>query len=413
MIYLTLRSENGVVSIAYAMMIIVILFILGTALMTTVTTDFRGSANRMIDSKVFYACETGLEMAVGDIINGGNGFWTDVAIGNALVTTYVTNDTIVTSRAALDGKTRTIQIIIEKNGLPGAFSYMMASFSSSKKLEFKGKYSSYLTGKIFCGTNDRVKFNKDCVLDDLYLYVEEGTRIDNHTSYSYTLSEHPAGSTPVSMPSFSSQYYDDYINNVAGYNSYSDNEIDENLNLASFPGSVLFYDDDEKLKIEDGCTITGPGIIVSTDQIEIKEGVTIGPDVIIISEQELKIKGGSTIIGMGSVLYSSERVVIKDAYTSVQGSLISPGKVKIDSDKQLSKRGLIQGIIYAGETAEIREARIFGSIIANSFENEEDGQIKIDSAYLDFDPDYLPTICPPGLTASIFVAVKNGSWKEL
>lgn len=411
--YSNLRSESGVVSIAYAMMIIIILFIVGTALMTIVTTDSRGSSNRIIDTMTFYACESGLEMAVGDIINGGDGFWTDVAIGNALVTTYVTNDTIVTSTAALDGKTRSLQIIIEKNGLPEAFSYMMASFSSSKKLDFKGKDSPYVNGKIFSGTNNRVKFHKDWVLDDLYLYVEDGTRIDNDTDYSYTLTEHPAGSDPVAMPIFNTQYYDDYINNVAGYDSYSDDEIDDDLNLASFPGRVLFYDDDRKLKIEDGCTITGPGIIVSTDEIEIKDGVTIGPDVIIISAEKLKVKGGSTIIGMGSVLYSTEKVEIEDKYTSVQGSLISPGKVKINSDTDLSKRGLIQGIIFAGDKAEIKKAKVFGSIVANSFEDEEEGQINISSAYLKFDLDYLPIICPPGLKAGVFIAVKNGTWKEL
>ena len=411
--YSNLRSESGVVSIAYAMMIVIILFIVGTTLMTTVTTDSRGSSNRIIDTITFYACESGLEMAVGDIINGGDGFWTDVAIGNALVTTYVTNDTIVTSTAAIDGKSRTLQIIIEKNGLPEAFSYMMASFSSSKKLDFKGKDSPYVSGKIFSGTNNRVKFHKDWVLDDLSLYVEDGTRIDNNTDYSYTLTEHPVGSEPVAMPIFNTQYYDDYINNVAGYTSYSDNEIDEDLNLASFPGRVLYYDDKKKLEIEDGCRITGPGIIVSTNEIDIKDGVNIGPDVIIISEKKLKLQDGSIITGMGSVLYSSENVEIKDAYTSVQGCLISPGKVKVDSDKKLSKRGLIQGIIFAGDKAEIKKAKIFGSIVANSFEDEEDGEIKISSSYLKFDLDYLPSICPPGLKAGVFIAVKNGTWKEL
>lgn len=405
-----LSSQKGLVSIAYTLAIVLLLFAIASALLTFVGSNIKGAGDRLSESMAFYAAESGIEMAIADLKNAGDGEFADLAIGAATVTTSITNDSILTSSATVNGITKSLQVILQLKNLPEAFYYVVSSFKPEKKLEFKGKKSPYLKGKIFSATNDKVKFDTDLVLDEVHVYVQTGTEIENKSSYAYTLHEWEPASPPVDMPAFDTQYYDDYINNVQGYIE-RDDEIEEDLNLTTLPGGVYYVDGD--LEIEEDCQITGPGIIVASKKIEVEgENCSIGPDVILIAGKDLKFKEGATLSGMGSILYGTKKVEIKGKGTSVQGSIISPQKVKIESAEKLSERGVVQGIIYAGDKADIKKAKILGSIVATSYDDDF-ADTKIKDSYLEFSESYLPTVCPPGFQNAVQIAIRNGSWREL
>lgn len=122
-------------------------------------------------------------------------------------------------------------------------------------------------------------------------------------------------------------------------------------------------------------------------------------------------KNGSVITGMGSILYGDHKVEVKDNYTSVQGSIISPNTVVLDQDGELAKRGVMQGIIYcgAGDKATIKHTIIHGSVVAWEYGGEE-----IHCCYTLWDASYLPTTCPPGFTVTgggNTVQIVDGSWR--
>ena len=106
------ESQRGAISIAYAMAVIIILFVLASALLTSVGTDLRGSNNRLIESRVFYAAESGLELAIKDLKDGGDGVISSVTITGVNVSTSITNDTVLTATATQSQISRSIQVII-------------------------------------------------------------------------------------------------------------------------------------------------------------------------------------------------------------------------------------------------------------------------------------------------------------
>lgn len=404
------RQECGAISIAFALSVIVLVFLLAVTTMSYVGSDTKSASNQLIKNKAFYAAEAGIELALGELKNGGDGEFTNVTIGEAMVTSTVTGDTLISISSTVVDITKTLEVAVnvQSGTLPDAFYYAVSSFKTSKKLQFKGSHSPYLNGQIFSNTDDKVKFESNWVLGIVTVHVEEGTTIDNQTSYSYTLDEFTSGNPPISWPTLDTQYYDDYINNVGGYSEYPDDEIDYNLNLSTLTDGVLYIDPSEELDIEGGCTITGPGVIVSTKDIDIDEGATI-INAIIIADGKLEVSEGATISGMGSVLYSNDKVEIEDEDTSVMGSIISADDIVIDCDSNFSDRGIIQGIIYAGDKAKIRHTRIHGSVVANYIDGED-----FHCTHMDYNASYLPTTIPPGFSGGggIVVTVKNGTWKE-
>ena len=403
-----MKHEHGAISIAFAFAVITLVFLMAVTSLSFIGNDTKGASNQLIKNKAFYAAEAGIDMALGLLKNEGNGLFTNLAIGEALVSSTIVGDSLLTVTATSNGITQSLQVKYQITGLlPDAFYYAVSSFNTVKKLQFKGSHSPYLNGEIFSYTGLFVKFESAWVLGAVTVNVEQGTLVDNKTSYSYTLDEFPVGTTPLAWPTLNTQYYDDYINNVGGYSNYGGSTITSDLNLSSFTDNVLYKDN--TLTFDNGCTITGPGVIVTNKDIKIYNGVTIGPNIHIICANKLYLHSGSSVTGMGSILYASNKVEIKNSYTSTSGSIISPNDVSIDCDSDLADRGIMTGIIYSGDKAKLRHTRIHGSVVAGYITGED-----FHCTHIDYNASYLPTIVPPGFTpSSPTVNVVNGTWRRL
>jgi len=410
MLVIKFKSQQGGILITYLFIILFLgLFWLTAAIL--ISSEMKSQINYMDDRKAFYAAESGLELAIGDLNNGGDGNLNDIIIDGITINTNNEGDSIITIIAKTNVTAKKLQVKIEKIDLPEAFYYAVSSFKPNAKLKFNGKHAPFVSGNIFSYAGE-VEFEKDYVIDEgTTLIVPEGTEVENETSYNININYFPAGTTPVEWPELDTRYYDDYIDNVEGYAEYPEHEIRHDLDLNTLPHGVL-YVSDKNLKIKKGVKITGPGVIVSRKKIQIEKDVSIGPNVHIIADKDLDVKEGVNITGMGSILYSSTKVKIKHENNAIYGSIISPKRVEIDPQKELEKRGVIYGIVYCGTggKAKIRHATIYGSIVAYEYEKDE-----IHCTYIVFDDSYLPPTAPPGLqtVSSKGISVRKGSWKIL
>lgn len=403
-----MKHEHGAISIAFAFAVITLVFLMAVTSLSFIGNDTKGASNQLIKNKAFYAAEAGIDMALGLLKNEGNGLFTNLAIGEALVSSTIVGDSLLTVTATSNGITQSLQVKYQITGLlPQAFDYAVSSFNASKKLRFQGSHFPYLNGEIFTLNTAEVKFESDYVLGGVTVHVEEGTNVINQTSYSYTLDEFTSGNPPITWPVLDTQYYDDYINNVGGYPDYPTGAITSNLNLSSFTDKVIYKIGN--LVINNGCTITGPGVIVAVNDIVLDEAVTIANNVTIIAGHDLKIKNASAVTGMGSVIFGSNKIQVTDPYTAVSGSMISPKEITIDCDSDSTKRNNMKGIFYSGGKLKARHTNILGSIVTDYIDKED-----VHCVHMDWNENYLPTIVPPGFTSGTpTVNVVNGTWRRL
>lgn len=405
-----IKQEQGAISIAFALSAIVMTFLLAVTSMSYIGSDTKGASNQLIKNKAFYGAEAGIELALGELKNGGDGEFTNVAIGDALVSSTVTGDTLISVSSTVENITRSLEVVANvQTGsvLPDAFNYTVSTFRTNKKLKFEGDHYAYLDSDVFTYNDEEVEFEDNFILDNLTVHVEQGTYIDNQTSYSITLDEFAPSSNPVAWPTLNTQYYDDYINNVGGYNEQDDEIEEETIYLSNYTDNVYYCDDDLEI---DEATIVGPGVVVSTDDIDIEGNSDINPDVHIIAGDDIYINEMSDVRGMGSILYASDKVELTGSLTGVHGAIISPNYVKIENSSTYSYRDGVQGIVYAGNYAKIKHTIIHGSIVTDYVYDEE-----IKCTEMKWLSSYLPTTVPPGFTggsSSITVTVKNGTWRE-
>jgi hypothetical protein len=107
------RNETGGLSIIYAVVVMILLFILASALMSSFGSVLKGSTNRLTKSKTFYAAEAGLELAVWDLMNEGSGELSNVDVSGVSVNTTVVGDSVVTIEADKNGISTGIQVYFD------------------------------------------------------------------------------------------------------------------------------------------------------------------------------------------------------------------------------------------------------------------------------------------------------------
>lgn len=386
------KSQHGAFLIG-VLVFVVLLSIILLAVTTLVTNQSSYNSLYLEERKAFYAAESGLELAIADINSGGDGILDNVSIGEAVINTTFEGDTLITSTATTSRGYSQLQIKVRIPVLPDAFRFAICTFNPAYKLQLKGPHYKYLQGDIFTYSQQGVAFQSDVVLDTVTVNVEEGIPVDNQTPFPIKVKEFPAGTEPVKRKILYTEYYDDYINNVGGYPSYPSSTISSDLDLSTLTDSVLYYNGD--LQIKSGCTITGPGVIVSTGKLVVKDAATIGDNVQLISDDVLQFTKGSILTGMRSVLYSSTRVEIKDSYTSVSGSVMSPTEVKIDCASDFDERGIMTGIFFSVGVLTIKHTHLRGSVVGDYIANED-----FHCVYAVWDKSYLPPVSPPGLSTS-------------
>jgi len=407
-------QEHGVISVAYAMAIVLMLFVLANVLLSTVGGDLRSSSNRLLQSRVFYAAESGLEMALKDLDEQGDGVLSGLNINGVQVSTTVVDDSVLESTASASGMTRTLRLRFRRSDcFPEAFHYALSTFSSGDQIIFQGSHERYLDGKVFTYSQQGVVLESGLQIGEVTIVLPEGVFVENLTGYPVGVSHFSSGTTPVEWPELNTDYYENYFNNVNGYPDYTRRRmcmrwggtISSDLNLSVFTDSVLYY---HSSLIIQGCTITGPGVITTPGNITIRSNAVIGPDVRIIAGGTVNIQSGAQITGSGSIVYGDQEVEVSGAYTAVAGSMLSPGEVEISGDTDPDKRGSMVGIIYAGTEASIKHTKVFGSIVTQSLDDDE-----IRCAYLTYGSQYLPPALPPGFVpASPGIHVVSGSWEE-
>lgn len=104
------NSEMGVISVVYALVVLVFMFILAVALLNSFGSVLKGSGNRIIKSKTFYAAESALELAIWDLEHDGDGELNNLAIGGTTITTTVTGDSILEASASQNGISTDLQV---------------------------------------------------------------------------------------------------------------------------------------------------------------------------------------------------------------------------------------------------------------------------------------------------------------
>ena len=97
------KNQHGGLSIIYAMVVMILLFVLASALLTSFGSVLKGSTNRLAKSKTFYAAESGLELAIKDLLNDGTGELTNLSIAGTTVNATPTGDSLLTIVASLNG----------------------------------------------------------------------------------------------------------------------------------------------------------------------------------------------------------------------------------------------------------------------------------------------------------------------
>jgi len=139
------ESQRGAISIAYAMAVVIILFGLASVLLTSVSSDLRGSSNRLIKSRVFFAAESGLELALKELDNSGDGIISGASIDGIIVSTTLVNDTILTATASQAQISRSLRVFVHRSPTLGPFNtFSTGSVSDLWSYDEDGHYAPHL-----------------------------------------------------------------------------------------------------------------------------------------------------------------------------------------------------------------------------------------------------------------------------
>jgi hypothetical protein len=154
--------ENGIISVAYTMAILIILFVISSALLTSVSVDLRGSTNKLLSSQTFYIAEAGIEWTI-KMLSDSVSFRkriTNIPIGNGTAMVILDDSSTI---SALQDTTQITSIgkfsgfeksVIVKIGLSGGWSNVLMSGGG---IDF-GSGSGKISGNIH--TKKKVKLGK-------------------------------------------------------------------------------------------------------------------------------------------------------------------------------------------------------------------------------------------------------------
>lgn len=348
----------------------------------------KGVTAQSLRTKALYIAEAGVHKAIWYIATpvsqGGKGTsWRTAGLtenfAEGSYTMTVANASqpqqiLITASGEAAGVIRALQVRITASSLPAAFDYALYN---NGNLTVKGSVT--IGGDVFANGNAEIK-NPAVVSGNVF--VPEGNTISGNGTYG-------VGGTlidPPQMPYLDTSYYDGDIASArlqpAGDQTLS------NLTLS-----------DQTIYVNGNATVsglTGSGKIVASGNITFS-GDTNSPNITFIAGNSIDISGNTNV--SGSILFGSSAINIGGT-PRVQGSLLS-ASVKINGTPS------VYGIVYAWEIGvEVGTANIYGSLV-NPSSKTLTGNVSIV-----FDPAYLPSTPPPGMTAGGYRIVQ-GSWKEL
>ena len=240
-----------------------------------------------------------------------------------------------------------IHSLSNAQSLNDPFSY--AIFGDSGKMKIDKNVT--VTGNIF--QHGDVEIKKDTSVTNGLLYATGNVIIEQGA-------EVTQGNLPDPLPQFpqfSTSYYDNLIT-IAHGQPHND-KIVSSLTLN---GDTLYING--KLILENGGTISGPGIIVTTDVTTINVDSSIGTGITIICAEKLEIKK-NTSIGQAT-LFSNKEILIEEN-SNITANILSLKDITIKEavifngiiftpDKLLIKENsTINGIIMAGNDIEIKK----------------------------------------------------------
>ncbi|UCD15791.1 MAG: hypothetical protein JSV34_01720 [Candidatus Omnitrophota bacterium] len=162
-----------------------------------------------------------------------------------------------------------------------------------------------------------------------------------------------------------------------------------------------------------GVTVTGSGALVATQKINIKDSTSITPDsggfIRFISKGDVTIEASTT--ATGTLVYARSESEIDNA--TVTGAFISSDKVK------LTNGTILTGYIYTSEASLSDTATINGSVVTDSFENNEISALGR-TVTINYDHSYLEEAAP-GLGLDIdgdaneegIIVKVPGTWEQI
>jgi len=380
------RSFKGNIMITFLLISVLALIIFSLFFM--LSGKLKGSSAEALRTKALYIAEAGVHKAIWYLTTpssqGGKGSaWRtgglNEAFGEGSYTMMVASASqpqqiLITSSGEVAGVVRTLQVKIGASSLPAAFDYALYN---NGNLTVKGAVT--IGGDVFANGNATI--DKPAVING-NVYVPEGDTISGSGTYGN-------GGTmidPPQMPYLDTSYYDGEISTARLQTSGDQTISDQNLT-------------DQTIYVNGNVTVsnlTGTGKVVASGNITFS-GDTSSPDISFISGNAVNISGANNI--NGSLIYGTNAINIGGT-PRVQGSLLS-ASVKINGTPS------VFGIVYAWQIGvEVGTANIYGSLV-NPTSKTINGNVSIV-----YDPAYLPTTPPPGMTAGGY-RIMQGSWKEL
>ncbi len=381
------KRVNGNVLIAF--ILVAFLAVALSSLFFVLSGRLRSSTAESDRLKALYVAEAGIHKAIWYIVTptsqGGRGTaWrtpgTRENFGDGFYTMTVLSatspgDIVIFSSGEVSGVIRKVQVEITASSLPAAFDY---AFYNNGNLTVKGSVS--ISGDVFANGNATVN-NPASITGNVY--VPEGNTISGSGTYG-------VGGTmvdPPQMPFLDTSSYDGDISEAkllpAGDRTISD---------LIMGGQIIYVNGNATI----GSNVSGSGRIVASGDISFA-GDAVTPDISYISDKSIKISGNTNV--KGSILFGSESISVTGS-PRIQGSLLS-------ASVSIAGTPSVFGIVYAWEIGvTLGTANIYGSVI-NPTSKTLNGNISVV-----YDPAYLPTAPPPGMTAGGY-RIKQGSWKEL
>ena len=356
--------------------------------------------------EAIYAAETGLEYALVEIRAGvpNAGNISGLMVGGTTVNVTNSGNTLLTSVATTQDPalTRSISLSINVVQIPREFAYALyvkdeTTLTLNEKADIDGRI-------LFDGLS--LTLGSKLSLINNYTYVPQTATITNSTGDWITRVDYPTqGSPPDAFPVIVTDYYDDYVNNVLGYESVGDTITDptefKKVVLSDYTDNVLYRVGNLKLKDQ----ITGPGIICATGNIELnnKKKKNVGPDVQIIAGGDIKLKKMNVYSGTpkGSILFSHGNITL-ESEAKVEGSVVSMGNLEIKKKKvTIDGACIVYGSVTLGDDYVIN-----GSLMTSQMSNFTKGSIL-------FTADNLTDLSIPGLQSQgTSIEVDKLSWRE-
>ena len=267
-----------------------------------------------------------------------------------------------------------------------------------------GTVSITLSGNILYYENFKAK-NNSSISGSGAIVSDDEIKLENTTSVS------PSGGTILLI---AREKVEVKNTSSVGTNTriYSQNDELKIKDSASVSSATLLSSD--KLKIEGG-TVNN-STLYSSDEIEIKGDSTTVSGSTILAGDKIKVKDEATV-DSDSILYipsTADKIEVTDANTSVDGSILSENKFKLDE-------GTVTGIIFCSE-AELKEGTINGSVVTDSFKSNKIGAnnktLTINYDHTDY--SYFPE-APAGLGLDIdgdaseegIIVKVPGTWEQL